>query len=365
MKNSEDKLIGLEIVRFTAAFAILIWHYQHFAYFKDKPVDFFLELQPFFSNLSYLYMYGNYGVQIFWCVSGFIFFWKYKDLIAEKRISGREFFLLRFSRLYPLHFITLLIVTSLQILYFKINGVFFVYQFNDFYHFFLQIFFISDWGFGSGFSFNGVIWSISIEVLIYLIFFISLKYIVKSRSLKTHFLIIILSLVIFYTENIQNILNYSLVVDCLCLFYAGGIAAIFYKRFKHNKNIIILSLIFFSVIPFMINLFDIYKTERWLTVFLLFYTPLGLFLFAHIKIKDTRIKSFLKILGNLTYSSYLIHIPLQLIIVLILSNQNIKIPIYNAYFLIFYLISILLLSRITFCYFEKPIQDKIRKIFLS
>tara|TARA_B110000971_G_C19814352_1_gene410301 strand:- start:48 stop:770 length:723 start_codon:yes stop_codon:yes gene_type:complete len=240
-----------------------------------------------------------------------------------------------------------------------------VYQFNDFYHFLLQIFFISDWGFGSGFSFNGVIWSISIEVLIYLIFFISLKYIVKSRSLKTHFLIIILSLVIFYTENIQNILNYSLVVDCLCLFYAGGIAAIFYKRFKHNKNIIILSLIFFSVIPFMINLFDIYKMERWLTVFLLFYTPLGLFLFAHIKIKDTRIKSFLKILGNLTYSSYLIHIPLQLIIVLILSNQNIKIPIYNAYFLIFYLISILLLSRITFCYFEKPIQDKIRKIFLS
>ena len=292
MKNSEDKLIGLEIVRFMAAFAILIWHYQHFAYFKDKPVDFFLELQPFFSNLSYLYMYGNYGVQIFWCVSGFIFFWKYKDLIAEKRISGREFFLLRFSRLYPLHFITLLIVASLQILYFKINGVFFVYQFNDFYHFLLQIFFISDWGFGSGFSFNGVIWSISIEVLVYLIFFISLKYIVKSRSLKTHFLIIILSLVIFYT-------------------------------------------------------------------------PLGLFLFAHIKIKDTRIRSFLKILGNLTYSSYLIHIPLQLIIVLILSNQNIKIPIYNTYFLIFYLISILLLSRITFYYFEKPIQDKIRKIFLS
>ena len=115
----------------------------------------------------------------------------------------------------------------------------------------------------------------------------------------------------------------------------------------------------------MINFFDVYKNEQWLTIFLLFYTPLGLFLFAHIKIKDVRLRSTLKILGNLTYSSYLIHVPLQLIIILILSNQNIKIPMYSAYFLIFYLISILLLSRITFCYFEKPIQDKIRKYFLS
>ncbi len=131
MKNNGDKLIGLELVRFIAAFAILIWHYKHFTYFENKPVDFFLELQPFFSKLSFFYIYVLYGFQIFWCVSGFIFFWKYKDLIVRKEISGREFFLLRFSRLYPLHFITLLIVAALQILYFKINGVFFVYQFNE------------------------------------------------------------------------------------------------------------------------------------------------------------------------------------------------------------------------------------------
>jgi peptidoglycan/LPS O-acetylase OafA/YrhL len=365
MKNNGDKLIGLELVRFIAAFAILIWHYKHFTYFENKPVDFFLELQPFFSKLSFFYIYGLYGVQIFWCVSGFIFFWKYKDLIVRKEISGREFFLLRFSRLYPLHFITLLIVAALQILYFKINGVFFVYQFNDLYHFLLQVFFISDWGFGSGFSFNGVIWSISIEVLIYLFFFISLKYIVKSRSLKAHFLIIILSLIIFYTENIQNILNYSLVVECLCLFYAGGIAATFYRKFKDNKNAMTLSFVFFIATPILINFFEIYNNDRWLNVFLLFYTPLGLFLFAQIKISDVRITRILKILGNLTYSSYLIHVPLQLIIILILFYMDIAIPIYNVYFFIFYLITILLLSRITFCYFEKPIQDKIRKHFLS
>jgi len=29
-----------------AAFAVLIWHYPHFAYFADKPVDFVRDQLP-------------------------------------------------------------------------------------------------------------------------------------------------------------------------------------------------------------------------------------------------------------------------------------------------------------------------------
>jgi peptidoglycan/LPS O-acetylase OafA/YrhL len=36
----------LEALRFMAAFAVLIWHYQHFAYFADKPVDFVRDQLP-------------------------------------------------------------------------------------------------------------------------------------------------------------------------------------------------------------------------------------------------------------------------------------------------------------------------------
>ena len=364
-KEKANKLIGLEIIRFISAFAILVWHYQHFTYFEDKPVDFIIESQPFFSILSFFYTWGLYGVQIFWCVSGFIFFWKYRDLIIENKISGKRFFLLRFTRLYPLHFITLILVALLQIIYFKTNGVFFVYQFNDLYHFLLQIFFISDWGFGKGFSFNGVIWSISIEILIYLFFFLSLKYLLTSRSLKTNFLIIIFSLSILYTEEVQNILNYSLVVSCLCLFYAGGIAAIFYEKFNYNKNIIFFLLFICLITPFLINFFQIYLLKNWLTIFLLIYIPIILFLFAQIKLKNSEFINILKIFGNLTYSSYLIHIPIQIVIVMALSYLNVEIPFYSNFFFLFYLITILLLSRVTFCYFEKPIQDKLRNYFFK
>ena len=77
----------------------------------------------------------------------------------------------RFSRLYPLHILTLLIVAALQAAYFRRYGAFFIYQLNDARHFVLQLFFASNWSRQSPFTFNGPIWSLSIEVLLYAMFF--------------------------------------------------------------------------------------------------------------------------------------------------------------------------------------------------
>jgi peptidoglycan/LPS O-acetylase OafA/YrhL len=92
-----------------------------------------------------IYRYGYLGVQIFWCISGYIFFWKYGEAIATGSISGWNFFVYRLSRLYPLHFVTLLAVALLQYAYFRKSGVYFVYQNNNFREFFLQIFMASSW----------------------------------------------------------------------------------------------------------------------------------------------------------------------------------------------------------------------------
>jgi len=65
-------------------------------------------------------------------------------------------------------------------------------------------------------------------------------------------------------------------------------------------------------------------------------------------------------LGNMTYSSYLIHLPLQLFIVLMLEKLNIAMPFYSSYFFILFIALVLYLSRIIFLRFEKPMQDFIR-----
>ena len=105
-----EKLIGLEALRFAAALAVLVWHYRHFLYVGLAPSGYVKEDQPFHAVLAPLYEYGYAGVELFWCISGFIFAWKYGETLRMGGMSLTRFMVLRFSRLYPLHLVTLLAV---------------------------------------------------------------------------------------------------------------------------------------------------------------------------------------------------------------------------------------------------------------
>ena len=97
-----------------------MYHYRHFY----SPLNILSETSyddakvklPFFNIFEFLYNYGFYGVHIFYCISGFVFAYVYLDL--RNNTSFKEFSINRFSRLYPLHFATLLIVALFQILFF-------------------------------------------------------------------------------------------------------------------------------------------------------------------------------------------------------------------------------------------------------
>ena len=106
-----QKLYLLELLRFFSSLSVLIYHYQiyFFQYNKFNSIKILdnLEALPFNSILILLYKYGDYGVQMFWCISGFIISYVYIDKINS--VSARGFFVNRFSRLYPLHFCHLLL----------------------------------------------------------------------------------------------------------------------------------------------------------------------------------------------------------------------------------------------------------------
>jgi peptidoglycan/LPS O-acetylase OafA/YrhL len=122
--------------------------------------------------LKPLYLEGWRAVDLFFCLSGFIFYWLYSKKIVSGATSFNEFFVLRFSRLYPLHFVTLMVAAAGQFLMLGCFGSFFVYPNNDLYHFLLQLVFASNWGFEQGNSFNGPVWSVSVEVFLYALFFV-------------------------------------------------------------------------------------------------------------------------------------------------------------------------------------------------
>ena len=353
-QSTENKLLGLEIMRFISALSVLIWHYQHFAW----PGNFIREEQPLYRYLNIFYEKGYGGVHVFFCISGFIFFWKYRETISSKIVNGKEFFISRFARLYPLHLLTLFLVIFLQLIYFNIYNDYFRWGNNDSFHFILQLFMASEWGFQNGPSFNGPTWSISVEILVYLMFFLILRYI--NKSIFVNIIIIIFCILAkFFKIPFLNLP----IVSCIALFYMGGISAILFKFFETKKykiflnTILILTLILVSIIVWQL---EIYKIENFNKIFIFFYTPALLYILSqNIKFKPLAKKS-IEIAGNLTYSSYLTHFPIQILIVVFFSLINKQIPFYNVFFFLSYILFTLVISYFTYVYFEAPTRKFIR-----
>lgn len=348
MENKITKILGIEVVRFLSAFAVLIWHYQHFAFGSSAP--FVTEDQPFFSIFTIMYKYGLHGVQIFWALSGYIFFWKYRETIAQGRIGGKKFSILRFSRLYPLHIVTLILVAVLQLIYFGKNGNYFIYAHNDLRHFFLQIFMASDWGFEAGNSFNGPIWSVSIEILVYLVFFLGLKFL--GSSLIPSILMVLISGIALKLKIPHPVLL------CLLFFYVGGIVATSQSLFHKYLKL-------FDILSFLglIALYFIGSTRNIASIYIVLgMAPLIIHLASRYH-PPLILENFVSALGNMTYSSYLIQFPLQLGIAITYSFMGSPIPYLENGFFILYILSVLVLARVIFLYLECPAQDWVRSKF--
>ena len=156
--KKHDRFAGLDALRGLAALGVLFWHYG--AHFGETPLA---------AWLSPFYTAGLYLVDVFFVLSGFLL----GTLYREPSI-WRAFLFKRITRLFPLHWMTLLVVAVLQLGYTQITGTGFIYTHNDLQHFFLSLGLMQFVGFQQGFSFNGPAWSISVEWLVNLIFIVLL-----------------------------------------------------------------------------------------------------------------------------------------------------------------------------------------------
>jgi peptidoglycan/LPS O-acetylase OafA/YrhL len=349
-----NKLLGLELLRFLTAFAILVFHYRQFAFIGDREVGLLQDRLPLYWLFGPLYFGGPYAVRMFWCISGFIFFWKYRDAVADRLLDGWRFFVLRFSRLYPLHFATLLLVAALQPLYFEINRCFFVYQNNDLMHFLLQLLMASNATSQDALSFNGPIWSVSVEVLVYFFFFMML---LATRSWLLNVALIAVSLMIP-----------GQIADCFTFFYAGGLAAMARQSLK-SSTVHALAAESTGWLAVVVSL----SCGYWFTdghlesiglLLLLICAPVLLYSLSRDVVLPAPLQRVVEAAGNMTYSSYLLQFPIQLAMMLGFSFIRVPIPLYDDAFFGVFIGSTLLASYFTYQYFEEPAQRLIRASLL-
>jgi peptidoglycan/LPS O-acetylase OafA/YrhL len=357
--RGEPKLLGLEVVRFACAMVVLIFHFQHFSMIGDGS-GLARDHEPLAALLWPIYLYGKFGVEIFWCISGFIFYWKYADAIAARTVGARKFFWLRFSRLYPLHFVTLLAVAALQPVYGALAGHALVYD-QSIGSFFLQLGLADQWAGARAMSFNGPIWSVSAEVFVYVLFFLVMR--TFGRRLWLIVAAVALGLAALCTESASPLMA------CAGYFFAGGAAAEWMRseraRTRPREARLFAGGLIIVAIAFVAACLDLSPDKPGVLVLILLVCPPALFLLAQDMPWLDRWQRPIEAAGNLTYSTYLLHFPMQLAFAVAALAAGIAIPIGEAWFLAAYLAAVLIAGRAVFLWFESPLQDMIRSAALA
>ena len=350
VRAATDKLLGLELLRFLSAMAVLFWHYSHFGQMAGMaPIR--SGAQPLHVPFALFYDYGLYGVQIFWGISGYIFFWKYGAAVHARTVTARDFFWLRFSRLYPLHLATLFLVIALQAIHRHLTGGNFVYPTDDPGLFVRQLFLATDWGPQPPFSFNGPIWSVSAEVAVYAAFFLALR---RFRPTIALCLSAIIAGLVLQLAG----LNWA-APFCATYFFAGGLAAL--TRPKWTAAAIGA----LGLIVVLFSLTGMLADRDKLPMFLLLAVPCLLAVLGREWPILTRVERQLQSAGNLTYSSYLLHFPLQLLVAIGVAASGIMLPLASPWFLAAYLGVTFGLAALSYRWLELPAQRWIRRRTLN
>lgn len=347
-----------EILRFVAAFITFFGHYAHFFMWQkiDIPTSWFGKINP---------EVGGLAVPIFFMLSGAIFAHTYGNSIVLKKISFSSFIKKRFARLYPLHFLTLILVMILQEFVLLRHHQYFMYQFNDIKHYVLQVLFISNWTlFENGPSFNGPIWSVSHEVLLYLCFFLFFSMASKAKNKNSFIICCYLFVALLnppreFSYDSEGAIRNTYIIKSLFTFMTGVFIYQIYRfslRYQVKDNMIFSGLCI-ALLASLSSAFDSHGIPYgcWapITIYLL------LILNTYYKLENSPGSHRLFFaLGKLTYSSYLLHFPIQLMMFLF-SEYALKIDFANKLVFASYLVIVLLVSFFVNNYFELPMKKLI------
>jgi peptidoglycan/LPS O-acetylase OafA/YrhL len=326
-----SKFLLLDAARFVAATLVVFHHWKTNLILAPQHQVWLKRLDIF-----------QLSVDLFFMISGFIICHVYKDRIR----TGKEYWdylSKRFARLYPLHFITLLFITFLAYISHDILVRPQVYEKAAFAR---NLLLVNAWFPHQSLSFNIVAWSISVEVFCYLIFPLGLLLYRRSPLILLPWLVPIAILGFLRPHVSESLSHWRLFLAIPEFFFGVGVCGIQERLPRIRWAGWIISGLF---------LLSTLLALKGVTMTHLSLVPAGIFLIC-VGSKQSNPVSWLLVrlaaLGQLTYSIYMWHIPLQFAFRILPALTSSPIA-HNGAVVVAYFF-LLAFSYISFIYIESP-----------
>ena len=350
---------AIDLLRGISSLGILLSHYRFFyslPYGSNFTHD--LSTQPYYSVLWPVYQHGALFVQIFWVISGFVFAHGY----AQTKIGLAEFTFRRFARLYPLHFLTLIIVAALQGASILVMGTTQIMGNYDLHHFITSLLFYTPGG-GYDYSFNSPIWSVGVELLIYVIFQLVCS-VIFSRGLALPLVLAVMFARLAFCTHQPDLYG-------LCGFYFFFGCGLYFLATRYDK--FLLELVGLTSILSVIAYGLLIRIPGWASGSGYFFLPATfcspiILLAAAIDLRyyARNFFSSIKWIGDSTYSIYLWHMPILILALIFLNRYQVDRSLFDKPIMLFIWVGLLLFIGIrSYKYFERPMQSAILKIGLK
>jgi peptidoglycan/LPS O-acetylase OafA/YrhL len=359
--KSPARFHSLDALRGFAALSVVLFHWQFWLSddTRHSRPGLTMSSLPGFDGLRFFYWSGDAAVGLFFSLSGFVFYWLYRDTIHARAVGGWQFSVARFSRLYPLHLATLLIVAAAQATYASINqGVSWVFNPNDLPNFVMHLLIFPLWTPHRNFTFNTPVWTLIIEVLLYLVFFLVARW-GSLRLAGTLAMLVMAYLAKNYSRDISH---------GLTCFYMGGLAWLVFERAESRQvdRVLRIALGVSWPVAFVLGsrYVDITTTriaflDGVYATYVLF--PATILYLAMLEARRGSLGARLGRVGDLTYSSYLLHFPLMVIVALALkvTGQSLDVMLTLPALLVYFAV-LVPLSLACHRLFERPVQTWLR-----
>jgi len=282
-----------------------------------------------YPNFLNIYQWGAYGVDLFFVISGYIIVY-----IQDRSNKNLILFLKnRFIRIVPTYYFLTTFYILLLILFPDIIKLSSNFQID--FTILKSYLFISEW-FGHK-PLLHVGWSIEYEIYFYLIFSFS----ILLRNLIKEYYLTFMLIIIFYL-----IFDLDLFILEFCL---GILVFILTKHYRINKTISML-LFFTGILIFVTNFEKTYNLDR----FFRYGIPSFLIVLGSINLREYKF-NFFKLLGDASYSIYLIQVFTTSFIFKIINLFSVK-----GYELIYFTLNIIftvIVGLIFYIIFEKKILN--------